>query len=524
MAGLTTRAKKGTPRKFKIVKSPGYKKGGLIKNKKVRYLQEGGLTGTDDDVFGLGKEVKGLDTSESYFTDDSKYSQFGTGKDSNGEGIEQSKSTSGIVGIFEEIGGIGGTAIDMQSKKRQDERQLKLQEEIDKTKVDSTSKAALYRSLVERESTRTEGFEEALGSKDVQLYSGFKAIVGGKGLEFMSEMDAIKKSREDEVIRSRKAGESLTLLKESAVREAQERGEEDFRLLKDGGKVVGPGTAKSDDVKATISLESFIVPAENAKVAEQLREMFLNEKGTKKADLKSGNVPVKLSKGEHMFSPEEVSTLMSNGVNLDLLAPNADKKLVSGAGLKDGSNKKDGDKFKLSDIDLLDVLSTTQIATALSGIAGQEDRPEGALTPELLSEFESAKDLESEISFPIAQMLRDIEKDRRSLSVVTSGDRSFEIGKRFAASTKAQAEKQRVRERKSLVESTARDRFNLSKAGLTSGLARSIAVERRALFTDKLDAFNQDKEAWGDLLQAGIANVVGSQRSREFSRDLENIS
>lgn len=89
----------------------------------------------------------------------------------------------------------------------------------------------------------------------------------------------------------------------------------------EGGEVSGAGGPKDDKVKMTLQERSFVVPAENADKAEALREKYLG-KTTKK--MKSGgNVPVKLSDGEHVFTPEERDVLESNGVDLTALAPNA---------------------------------------------------------------------------------------------------------------------------------------------------------------------------------------------------------
>lgn len=89
----------------------------------------------------------------------------------------------------------------------------------------------------------------------------------------------------------------------------------------EGGEVEGAGGPKDDKVKMTLQERSFVVPAENADKAEALREKYLG-KTTKK--MKSGgDVPVKLSDGEHVFTPEERDVLESNGVDLTALAPNA---------------------------------------------------------------------------------------------------------------------------------------------------------------------------------------------------------
>jgi hypothetical protein len=103
--------------------------------------------------------------------------------------------------------------------------------------------------------------------------------------------------------------------------------------LKGGGKIKGSGTAKSDSIKAKVKAESFIVPEENAEVAEEIREEILGEDGKKKAELKQkGGEDVRLSNGEHMFTPEEVEEIEEEGIDLDELAPNAEdnKKMKKG--------------------------------------------------------------------------------------------------------------------------------------------------------------------------------------------------
>lgn len=94
--------------------------------------------------------------------------------------------------------------------------------------------------------------------------------------------------------------------------------------LKDGGKVMGKGTAKSDSIKAKVEPNSFVVPAENAPMAEMLRERLFGKKEGK-ANLKQGDgVEVKLSNGEHLFTPDEAKELVAAGIDLKSLAPHAD--------------------------------------------------------------------------------------------------------------------------------------------------------------------------------------------------------
>jgi len=127
-----------------------------------------------------------------------------------------------------------------------------------------------------------------------------------------------------------------------------------IQMCANGGKIVGKGTGKSDSILAKVEADSFIVPAENAKAAEKLREKFLGKPPKQKANLndKNGEL-VKLSNGEHKFTPEEKEELLEKGVNVDLLAPKSEVKAVEKKshimfpnviGLKEGGNVPKGTK------------------------------------------------------------------------------------------------------------------------------------------------------------------------------------
>lgn len=101
-----------------------------------------------------------------------------------------------------------------------------------------------------------------------------------------------------------------------------------------GGDIAGPGTAKSDDIPARVRKGSFIVPAENAKIAESLRKQYLTKAGGKASLNQGGSASqVWLSNGEHMFTPQEVKVLKAKGIDVDGLAPNAEE---TGYGYNDG--------------------------------------------------------------------------------------------------------------------------------------------------------------------------------------------
>jgi len=142
------------------------------------------------------------------------------------------------------------------------------------------------------------------------------------------------------IVAARKAGENndkaAQLYKEQQFKEGQDaqqlRADEAIRKrdlgYSQGGKIVGKGTGTSDGIAAKVKKGSFIVPAKNAEVAEEIREKVLRKAPSKKAALKQdGGVKVKLSNGEHLFTPKEVEKLedvLGEDV-LDKLAPEAMK-------------------------------------------------------------------------------------------------------------------------------------------------------------------------------------------------------
>jgi len=111
-----------------------------------------------------------------------------------------------------------------------------------------------------------------------------------------------------------------------------------------GGQIEGKGTGKSDSIEANLPHGSFIVPAENNAIAIELREKFLSEQGDKKAKLNKSNPEDKVSNGEHIFTPDEVSILEQNGINLSILAPNSKHDMKNE--YKDGGNVS---KLKIGD-------------------------------------------------------------------------------------------------------------------------------------------------------------------------------
>lgn len=120
-----------------------------------------------------------------------------------------------------------------------------------------------------------------------------------------------------------------------------------------GGVIEGEGGPKEDKINAKIEAGSFVVPADKAKVAESLRATLLSKSPKIKANLnQKGGEKVKLSNGEHLFTPEEKEELKEKGVNMNALAPNAENKEemmekkshIMIPGFRDGGNIPKGTK------------------------------------------------------------------------------------------------------------------------------------------------------------------------------------
>ena len=100
--------------------------------------------------------------------------------------------------------------------------------------------------------------------------------------------------------------------------------EQDSGAFQNGGEIDGPGGPKTDSIDAKLKPGTFIVPAENAAIAKALRKKFLGGGAVKATLQQGGGVNVQVSDGEEMFTPNEVRILENNGVDLNMLAPNAE--------------------------------------------------------------------------------------------------------------------------------------------------------------------------------------------------------
>lgn len=105
--------------------------------------------------------------------------------------------------------------------------------------------------------------------------------------------------------------EILTLMKEQGMAE--------------GGIVKGPGTGKSDSVPSQVNQGDFIVPAENAQIALAIGAEYLGWDDNQESETEGGNISKQLSNGEVRFTAEEVQQLSQQGIDISILAPNAEE-------------------------------------------------------------------------------------------------------------------------------------------------------------------------------------------------------
>jgi len=250
----------------------GKKKGGLVKK-----YETGGSV-----------RVNGKDQTDSVVNQATDLATTAVNKTSGLGGMNPS-ATSAIAGGLGQVAMMGGAALDASN-------------EVDQFGQINENKAAGATALKWGGSAAGIAANPALLAATgglsllaIPAAAGVGAIVGarkaGKENDLASqrikeEQDAIKKqqsqSRVEEALRQRELG------------------------LAKGGKVVGAGTGTSDSIKAKVEEGSFIVPAKNAKLAEDIREKVLRTPPKRKATLmEEGGEVVKLSNGEHKFTPEE---------------------------------------------------------------------------------------------------------------------------------------------------------------------------------------------------------------------------
>lgn len=256
--------------------------------------------------------------------------------------------------------GIGALVGNRNAKKNAEQDNIANREAFEKQKAEQ----AAAEEKAKKEAFYNNNFRTGLASAFAQREAGYKD--GGKVkipynmslIELKNKKDSVDfangydKGQYEKKVRIN-ATQSKTPFDEGyRIRNNEEFDKKNVSKHSNGGKIEGKGTAKSDDIKAKIKKDSFVVPAENAEVAEVIRKKILKAPNPKKkANLnqKQGE-DVKLSNGEHLFTPQEVKKIESKGIDIDELAPNAEEnyeyEYKDGGGVK--SNDFDPSKEKAS--------------------------------------------------------------------------------------------------------------------------------------------------------------------------------
>jgi len=226
---------------------------------------------------------------------------------------------SGIMGAVGRTGAIGGAVAGLAA----------IGDQIGKPIREKSEKVDTSGELVNEDKAKKNAMIGVTLSPSKRLtYKGGLTDVSGKAY-LKSIEDPYKSQIEEE-----KKVASQNQLNDALA--ARERGEVGYTAINkykphefaQGGKIVGKGTAKSDDIDAKIKGNSFVVPEENSKMAETIRKVVLKKAPSVKAKLnQKGGENVKLSNGEHLFTPSEVEKIenkLGDDV-LDKLAPNSAK-------------------------------------------------------------------------------------------------------------------------------------------------------------------------------------------------------
>lgn len=348
--------------------------------------------------------------------------------------------------------------------------------------------------------------------------------------------------------------------------------------FKDGGKIEGKGSGTSDSITAKVKPNSFVVPAKNSAKAEAIRKVVLKAPNGK-ANLKQSNgAKVKLSNGEHLFTPKEVEkieNILGDDI-LDKLAPNSAKaedvmegeknemelkKGGSTPGQKKSSvttNKQvvepddlykgrdpeissdlsqdktppsggEGKKFGLGDLSGIaeNAIPFLQAGYGLSQLKKMGKRPVGELDKDYLKSINQAQ---SNVELANAQAKYGFTPEEQALlnsenQNITNAE-SFQARNLSGGSAGNAYNMQRGASNnafnRALKAKVANRDLMLQKQNIAQDkqtylddLVANKANMSRTLFNDKINAFNINQQAGAGLLGAGLQNIIGSKRYKD---------
>lgn len=303
-----------------------------------------------------------------------------------------------------------------------------------------------------------------------------------------------------------------------------------------GGEIIGAGTSTSDSIMAKVKKDSFVVPAENEGIAEALRQKYFGNAG-KAANTNQGTgVPVHLSDGEHLFTPEEKAILEKKGVNIKMLAPNAEDKNKGKAGggnvgedvgqeNSDNSQSTTADtntpktdsnsgKKKLSSfVNPENILAAGQIGMGIYSLLKDGKRPVDVIDTSFDASVNQAQQDASyginKYAFNKAE--RSIDSNRIGATSASANLAGGNLSTAMANIRQASNESSG-----SLTDLASADaNVRLQKQNYADQLVRERAEMKRRLFTDKMSAFMQNQQAGANLLSSGIQNYFTNSYNQQ---------
>lgn len=395
------------------------------------------------------------------------------------------------------------------------------------------------------------GIGTAIGAGLGALTSGLGRLIGSKD----RKEAAVEATKDWSESWSKKTGSSL-----------QQYG------YKKGGEVKGKGTGTSDSIKIDAKDGSFIVPADNSEYAMELGREYLGWNDGEKASKKDGNIDIKASNGEVMFTPKEVSVLKYHGVDVDALAPKAkpESKMKSMGGkniitnrpesviskyntITPGLDQKDNNLSLLSGIKQPSEDEITAKLKSLN-LLNEED-PESKFSkvmefaPEILGAIQSAGGAYGLLS---AGRQPDMQVSKSLMKLSSEVRKLSEFGYEPAVLNALNAEIENTRRN---ISRTYTDSGNVSglerMAGLNSllsttidkkaGLAFADAAEKSRKFADVLkidtmkagqefdinrmniDSWYNNQEVFSAMISAGVSNIIGARQLKSEQDALRQI-
>lgn len=258
-----------------------------------------------------------------------------------------------------------------------------------------------------------------------------------------------------------------------------------------GGKVKGAGTGKSDSINARVMPGSFVVPAKNAPIIEEIKEKVLR-KAPKKANLnQKGGTEIRISNGEHLLSPEEKSEIESYGYNVDALAPDSDDNV----NLKNGGLTSEKAKIMLKDNQANGKPLTTAQKKYFGWVAGGSKADGGVVGYDkggkVKTQSEREKIKAEEDALIKAKETRDNQNKSLGINSHTLKRQDY-ASKRLIEADKnlksLEKEYKDYNKRISTARSVTNDKATLDK------FDNQTRIDKKALL-DKIDKANQDRES-----------------------------